>query len=468
MHYLKMIIFVLLLVSIGPAAEAQVSLTEYTTGSPFTNLTAVQITAQGKAYIGSTCLAENKSSCLNVMKTMNQGNSWNYVSSCSIDPGDPFDHVIKMCFITANFGFALVDELRVGTHETKILVTHDSGFTWVPTYHYPVDGDYDQLNDMAFFDANTGLAIGQRDNLSKGTLVHTDNGGDKWTENFTSFPDLQLLSLDIVNDSTAYMAGQDGSWINKDIHWYLYKTSDQGLSWEQVFTDTVAYPSDYNSEVSEIDFINKMEGWMAYSGFSRKYSHLYHTEDGGLNWTELEIPIPEAMDLNDILFTDNKEGFVAAGDWCDTTGCHAGNALLYTTDGGQSWEFLKHDPHEPYMFYALDYDETRGYVAGGGYGIGEGRIFKLQNEAVNLPDVEKKELVRIFPNPAQSYFYIDTPDSYLPSIHIYIYDMKGQLIDCQAYVQNQDKIDISNLHSGIYILKVEMDKEVLFQKLMVK
>lgn len=64
----------------------------------------------------------------------------------------------------------------------------------------------------------------------------------------------------------------------------------------------------------------------------------------------------------------------------------------------------------------------------------------------------------IYPNPSNSTLHIDSPN--LNIINVKILDLNGRMIENQAYT---DKIDISNLYNGIYLIKIQFNngKEIV-------
>ena len=452
------------LLCLNNLTQAQIQLTEYTTGSPYTNFISVAMASDGVAYVGSTALPASNPACMNLMKTTDNGDSWSYASSCAITPWpDPYTLITELVFIDAQHGFALADQGFGGYYDPKILETTDGGTNWTIRYTYPRQSGIDNLNDLQFFTNTAGLAIGRKNGMTEGTVIRTTDGGATWGEDFNSFNNLQLLDLEIVDNSIAYLAAQDGNWLDTNIHWYLYKTVDQGGSWSLVYSDTVPYTNDLDSKVSKLEFINELEGWMAYSGFSSKHSHLYHTTDGGLNWVEVAVPLNESMDFNDLLFLNSNEGFLVAGNWCSATACYRGNALLHTTDGGANWSVLKHDPYDPYALYAMDYNGSVGYVVGGTIDIDGGRVFKLENMAVGIKEDQKLH-VELFPNPADEQFTIRS-DRY--PYEYRIHDLTGRELAQGTVQDSEHSVALKELSKGMYYITFEKDNASTSQKLLI-
>jgi hypothetical protein len=62
--------------------------------------------------------------------------------------------------------------------------------------------------------------------------------------------------------------------------------------------------------------------------------------------------------------------------------------------------------------------------------------------------------IKIYPNPFKDFFIMN---SIIPS-KLEIYDISGKIILKKQLVSGDNKIEIKNLQSGIYILKLNTDK----------
>ena len=69
-------------------------------------------------------------------------------------------------------------------------------------------------------------------------------------------------------------------------------------------------------------------------------------------------------------------------------------------------------------------------------------------------------LALIFPNPTNDYTQISFESTGL--FHVILMDLSGRIIKESSYLISEDQtqqIDISNLHSGIYLLQITSEKE---------
>lgn len=91
-------------------------------------------------------------------------------------------------------------------------------------------------------------------------------------------------------------------------------------------------------------------------------------------------------------------------------------------------------------------------------------VFGIQNFAIanNLVGVESREIqTSIFPNPANSNLHVSTST---PMNSVSLYNLAGQLLGRYDAEGLQTEINVSNLSSGMYLLKIETEKGVVNQK----
>jgi len=92
---------------------------------------------------------------------------------------------------------------------------------------------------------------------------------------------------------------------------------------------------------------------------------------------------------------------------------------------------------------------------------------KLQVIIWRLHQVNKnyKPQVQLFPNPASEFISVQT--THMIS-RLMIFNIKGQLIYHESSNTQQLKLEISEFESGLYLIKVETDKGVFSDQLMIK
>ncbi|MBN2238298.1 MAG: hypothetical protein JW712_00870 [Dehalococcoidales bacterium] len=216
-----------------------------------------------------------------------------------------------------------------------VLKTTDGGITWNSlTTDVSPRGVY-------FMDINTGWGV-----TYSGRILQTVDGGLTWTTTVTS-PDYMLLGVDFVDSQTGWVVGE-----GMDIK----KTTDGGSTW----TGLSANPGP-SWMTGDIDFITPDEGWLAVRGRCSGpisvggISSVFHTEDGGLTWTEQNTGIYYfGVSLD---FTDANNGWIGG----------YGGQIIHTSDGGLSWSSQTSNTDE--HIYGISFIDANNGWAGGGEGV---------------------------------------------------------------------------------------------------
>lgn len=187
-------------------------------------------------------------------------------------------------------------------------VTTDGGETWTKYVH----GGGDGFNNIYCKNEKECFIIGKT-----GRIFHTMDGGKMWT-----WQDLYMTGL-----SNMTFPSQDiGYVISNDI---LLMTADGGKTWIQK-------TNKHGGTI--MDFVTPQIGFV---GFVPNVAYLAKTTDAGDSWvvrtnkTYRENVNPYSFD-----FRNESEGLVTG----------KGNLLLYTTDGGQTWEIKETIPNNYYVW----------------------------------------------------------------------------------------------------------------------
>ncbi|MFA5012833.1 MAG: YCF48-related protein [Ignavibacteria bacterium] len=210
----------------------------------------------------------------------------------------------------------------------------------------PVSG---QVQDLKFFDANTGLIAMWQPTV----LLRTTNGGYNWD----SVLNIQVAwQFDLIDSNIVYAIGSGvtvesngillksinrgatwdslpvaNSWtvngisfVNRDTGWvggtagglpFLWRTTNAGITW------TV---QSSNTGFGKVFFLkNKVNG--EYVGWSQNYGTLWITTNSGINWIQ-NTSVGELPDAIAMFFSDQFTGYISNN-----------TKLTKTTDGGDSW-----------------------------------------------------------------------------------------------------------------------------------
>ena len=211
-----------------------------------------------KYFNGVDALDENHIYIANasgsVFYTTDGGASW---TSASVGGYDDF-FAIQM--LDANTGYAC--------GEDGLLAKTTNGTDWTALTS-PVSTDYN-LNDLYFFDTNTGFVIGGKYGESK--LFKTADGGANWTEISLSITQ-EANSITFVSETVGYLVADNAA---------VMKTTDGGANWT---AQSVSIPSGvYFDDLFTVAFFDADFGVIGgASGLA------FYTENGGANWTTLDI-----------------------------------------------------------------------------------------------------------------------------------------------------------------------------------
>ena len=215
-------------------------------------------------------------------------------------------------------------------------------------------------------------------------VMYSTNGGANWQiGNYSASDDQDLNSLDMINNTTGYVAGDEG---------IVSKTTDGGATWTQTGTD----PS--STELNKVVFIDVNTGYVfGASGQGHK------TTDGGATWSTLTTGMGTSV-INGAHFVDANTGWVvgASGKVFKTTdggatfnsqdakttstlysvfmidantgwiGALTGN-VRRTTDGGANWDSIN-VPHTSAIYSVFFTDANNGIGSGS-----SGRIYRTRD-----------------------------------------------------------------------------------------
>ncbi|MDJ0616046.1 MAG: ferritin-like domain-containing protein [Calothrix sp. MO_192.B10] len=244
----------------------------------------------------------------------------------------------------------------------QILHTNDGGATWVQQFRTPMIGTRAvYLRCISFANDQKGW-VGTLTDAYR--MFQTIDGGTTWTfvANLPDNAPLAICGLYVVNEMVVYASGTNFPY--KRFPTRVLKTTDGGETWTAINMEA------YASNLIDIFFFNEQEGFVV-GGFSQKDDPLYddvvpvvlYTTDGGQTWEN------RVANLNfepgewgwKIYFVNNLVGYVSLESF--TRG-----AVLKTTDGGQTWSRLPiNDQQGNANLEGIGFiTEDRGWVGGWG------------------------------------------------------------------------------------------------------
>jgi photosystem II stability/assembly factor-like uncharacterized protein len=222
------------------------------------------------------------------------------------------------------------------------------------------------LNDVFFWDAQTGWAMGE-----KGTILHTDDGGETWQWQDSPvdgslqrvvFVDAQTgwIAYPRWNDASVLLQTQDGgrTWVERSLPFQ----NDYDMTWTDANNGWLAssrkvfHSSDGGQTWQEQALPQQDQRWEFIASVDEQHvwvvtrDVILRTDDGGVTWTS--YPLAQALSetptyLEDLVFVDAQTGWAILGN----------NTIAHTTDGGRTWQ-AQYTAKEN-RIYRLDFEDAR-------------------------------------------------------------------------------------------------------------
>ena len=200
----------------------------------------------------------------------------------------------------------------IGGHDGVVLRTTNGGTTWTNVGGGSVIGTINRAENVYALDANTCLAAVES---SSGTYVYrTSNGGSNWAQVFAQING-GTSAVQMTSATDGFMVGDP---VNS--RWSLWKTSDGGASWDSTGLYLKASGNEYGWASSL--FINGSNIW-----FGTNNSRIYYSSDDGVTWTAQTTPL---LNIYGLSFSGNigiAGGSTSAGD----------GAISISSDNGTTW-----------------------------------------------------------------------------------------------------------------------------------
>jgi photosystem II stability/assembly factor-like uncharacterized protein len=343
-----------------------------------------------------------------------------------------YSHQLGSLFFTSNnTGFCIGSSISpFGPVYPFICKTINGGLSWdtlsLLQYNKSVGNIY-------FPSSNIGFISGT------GCLYKTIDGGVNWTDitsnlitvsNNGGFSDVHFIDnlTGYISTSATFLTPAG-----------IYRTSDGGTTWAQVFT------IGSNFGFTTIQFINSTTG---FAGSNQ--GRVYKTLDGGLTWTL--IPISTLIDVRDVFFFTSQLGFAAAGTG---TGFLPG-AIYKTTNGGSTWTLDNSGGVSvTTTYYSLSFAGGKGFGCGiAGYSV---------NNSAPLVGIEELNSVissKMYPNPAKdnAIFEVENNNDIM---NLSLTDVMGKKVKNMSINSTINHIQLSDLKSGIYFYELQSENKIV-------
>lgn len=359
--------------------------------------------------------------------------------------------------------------------DSKGIVVGDGGKILMTTnalnWHHKISGVTTNLKAVEYINASTIIVVGDW-----GTILKSTNGGMAWTQKNSGTSEM-LYSVH-VNGSNIYACGQNGvilkstnegdTWtsINPgqgahtfDIFFtspnvgfavgndaYIHRTTNGGASWTTLYSFDSGISEDF--QLRSIYFTDANNGYIVGKNLWANQSIFLRSTDGGITWTK---KIVYGTSYVDIKFLNSDVGYLISQNENSNTG------LIYkTTDGGANWSFLTSlaKPITDITFPSTSVAYTCGF---------NGTIYKSSNINLGIEDLENDQAISIYPNPSSEKIFINLDSSIQnENLTIELFTISGEKIISQS---NSEWVDVSEIPSGSYLLKVQSETSSWTKKL---
>jgi len=227
----------------------------------------------------------------------------------------------------------------------------------------------------------------------------------------------------------------------------FYKTSDRGITWEEL--SQIKYLKFFGHNMKFLDSrIGFIVGERQLQSGEPRQDIIYRTTDGGKSWrNELDTVLPWlAYGLQNISMLDRKHAIVT-GQF---------GIVYWTHDGGKYWELDSNAlilSHIPATLYPCIIGENTAIIVDFWT-----RIFRSSLKPISSIENDFRSNNLISPNPATDYITINIGPSEGWSVELY--NMMGVLIQTTPSLRDtppQDgnlRIEVSNLSPGVYFVKI--------------
>lgn len=205
----------------------------------------------------------------------------------------------------------------------------------------------DQWFTGDFISAEEGWAY-CNNSISRSSIFHTDDGGNSWKKIYVLEDSTETIrSLNMIDTIVGWAT------ITYNTNYKFYKTPDGGRSWMEMNSFLP------DPETRSLYFVNRDIGFLE-GGYDPETNSaiIYKTVNGGWNWYRVETPVIydpfsaiTGYYINNFFFLDENHGWAG----CGTNYAIGSGAILYTSDGGETWEgTMEDDLCEVYKIQFID------------------------------------------------------------------------------------------------------------------
>lgn len=337
----------------------------------------------------------------------------------------------------------------------------DAGETWNSIYDF---GPFNSIVDLKFINADTGFVVAFEN-------MRTFDGGYSWNS-------IGLGAKLTITQNTLYK-----SFVSNDTS-YIVKSTDYGDSWQTLFINVQTANQPYR-----LSFIDTITGYIIHPN---ELDRLYKTINGGISYDTI-IGWSGPMQLQEeFVFTDTLNGYLF-GSWGSEshptrTWYESVITVPIDLDGFGVLPVLDLDFNTDYLyasslygkiFYSLNKGQnwieqttpvsgpiTSISFANNEKGIavcGDKVLFTNNGGFVGLKEIDQSNFT-IYPNPASDFIIIENTNEFEIE-NVALLDLEGNVI--KSILLDIKELEITELPSGIYFIRIEGKNEIWMEKIIV-
>jgi hypothetical protein len=238
-------------------------------GWDWSNGSGVQFITSDTGYVG--CQGQD---LRRLWKTTNGGGTWLSVFSAR---GGWLDNcIVPICFLDAQRGYIVTGR------DDSIRKTTDGGSTWSAL---AVPGAK-CVSRVQFLDSQLGYALGHSE--SCGMLWRTIDGGLTWQPIWTGSGTQCMIDFQFVDGLVGYASGQRDAGRGGYYVGNVMKSSDGGMTWQELF----ATGADW--EIDAMSFSSRDTGFVSVEDIAVDNAMLYKTENG-TDFFRVRLPVGRGL-----------------------------------------------------------------------------------------------------------------------------------------------------------------------------
>ena len=402
-----------------------------------------------------------------IYKTIDGGETWTAATTPSVNP------LFSVHFPTTTVGYAVGGMPFLGHPEAALIMkTIDGGVTWSVLN---ISHSY-AFYSVNFINKDTGFVAGRY-----GYVFKTVNGGATWQQLNPNFMGT-IKGMAFSNSTTGYVVGQDGN---------MAKTTDAGATWGRVFSGTDNFLQSVAFDKTGLGYGVGFCGTLIKNGMASNYDDFSICEGdsivlnaqsvGGIypyttNWSitgnsnAIQVK-PTITSAYSYTVTDGAAHFTV-GEYTVTviskpvapTISGLSGILSSSSVTGNQWLFngIPINGATAQTLTPLQNGNYSVIVTQNGCFSDTSNVLVVNVTGINGLKVHNE--LEVYPIPTSQYVFVKNSliDKH---VRISIYDSKGTEVCYKETTELLEKINLANLNSGIYLVKLTNGTEVYYKKI---